>query len=294
MSQIKTSVIIVNFNCGALLTDCVRSILASSVPVEVFVSDNGSVDSSIQQLQQEIDDDRLQVIMNEKKLCVAKASNIPLPATTGDFLLFLNPDCLIQADTIAAMQDAVEKHPDAGMAGCLLRNTDGSEQAGCRRRVPTPVRTLVRILYLDRPFPFLREKGMLLYKEALPDAPQTVEAISGAFMLVRRTAVEDVGLMDEAYFLHCEDLDWCMRFRMKGWKVLFVPAVEAMHIKGACGINRPIRVEWHKHCGMVRFYRKFFRHQYPALLMWLVICAVWTRFFAIASFTGTRKLARRY
>jgi len=294
MSQIKTSVIIVNFNCGALLTDCVRSILASSVPVEVFVSDNGSVDSSIQQLQQEIDDDRLQVIMNEKNLGFAKASNIPLPATTGDFLLFLNPDCLIQADTIAAMQDAVEKHPDAGMAGCLLRNTDGSEQAGCRRRVPTPVRTLVRILYLDRPFPFLREKGMLLYKEALPDAPQTVEAISGAFMLVRRTAVEDVGLMDEAYFLHCEDLDWCMRFRMKGWKVLFVPAVEAMHIKGACGINRPIRVEWHKHCGMVRFYRKFFRHQYPALLMWLVICAVWTRFFAIASFTSTRKLARRY
>ena len=291
MGYRKTSVIIVNFNCGTLLTDCVRSVLASTVPVEVFVSDNDSVDNSIQHLQQEICDNRLRIIMNGKNLGFAKASNMLLPKGNGDFLLFLNPDCLIKPDTVERMVRVLESRPDVGMAGCLLRNTDGSEQAGCRRRVPTPARTLVRILYLDRPFPFLHEKGMLLYKEALPDEPQTVEAISGAFMLVRREALEDVGLMDENYFLHCEDLDWCMRFRMKGWKILFVPAVEAMHFKGACGINRPIRVEWHKHCGMVRFYRKFFRHQYPAPLMWLVICAVWGRFFAIASLIKVRKLA---
>jgi len=294
MSHSKVSVIIVNFNCGLLLTDCVRSVLASTVPVEVFVSDNGSVDDSIQYLQQEISDVRLQVTLNKNNLGFAKASNMLLPKGNGDFLLFLNPDCLIKSDTVERMVRVLENRPDVGMAGCLLRNTDGSEQAGCRRRVPTPARSLVRVLYLDRPFPFLREKGMLLYKEALPDAPQAVEAISGAFMLVKREALEDVGLMDENYFLHCEDLDWCMRFRMKDWKVLFVPDVEVTHIKGACGVNRPVCVEWHKHKGMVRFYCKFFRHQYPFLLMVLIIFSVWGRFFAIASFASIRKLARRH
>ena len=99
-----------------------------------------------------------------------------------------------------------------------------------------------------------------------------------------------MGLVDEIYSLHCEDLDWCMVFRMKGWKILFVPDAETIHAKGTCGINRPIRVEWHKHGGMVRFYRKFFRHQYSAPLMWLVICAVWIRFFAIASLMNVEKL----
>ena len=228
--------------------------------------------------------------MNKKNLGFARASNLVLPKANGDFLLFLNPDCRIHPDTIKSIQDAVMEYPDVGMAGCLIRNTDGSEQAGCRRRVPTPVRTLIRVLHLDRPLPFLREKGMLLHHEPLPDLPQSVEAISGAFMLVKREALEDVGLMDERYFLHCEDLDWCMRFRNKRGKILFVPDVEAIHVQGACGINRPIRVEWHKHGGMVRFYRKFFRHQYPFLLMLLVIFAVWIRFFAIASFINIRKL----
>jgi len=289
MGYRKTSVIIVNFNCGTLLTDCVRSVLASTVPVEVFVSDNGSVDNSIQHLQQEICDKRLHIIMNGKNLGFAKASNMLLSETNGDFLLFLNPDCQIHPDTIEGMQDAVAVHSDVGMAGCLVRNTDGSEQAGCRRRVPTPARTLIRILHLDRPFPFLREKGIAMYQEPLPDEPIHVEAISGAFMLVRRDSIEDVGPMDERYFLHCEDLDWCMRFRMKDWKILFVPAVEAMHAKGACGINRPIRVEWHKHCGMIRFYRKFFRHQYPLPLMVLVIAAVWMRFVVLSVVLTARR-----
>ena len=185
MEYRKTSVIIVNFNCGTLLTDCVRSVLASTVPVEVFVSDNGSVDGSIQLLQQEICDDRLHIIMNGKNLGFAKASNILLSTTTGDFLLFLNPDCQIYPDTIEGMHDEIGERPDVGMAGCLIRNTDGSEQAGCRRRVPTPARALIRILHLDRPFPFLCDNGISLYQHQLTHEPHHVAAISGAFMLVK-------------------------------------------------------------------------------------------------------------
>jgi len=130
---------------------------------------------------------------------------------------------------------------------------------------------------------------VLLHKHALPDSPIKVEAISGAFMLVKRQALVDDGPMDEGYFLHCEDLDWCMRFRQKGWQILFVPGVGIVHHQGTCSHATPVRVEWHKHKGMVRFYRKFFRHQYPLLLMWCVIATVWTRFFLLALWLSWRR-----
>jgi hypothetical protein len=116
----------------------------------------------------------------------------------------------------------------------------------------------------------------------LPDRPVEVEAISGAFMLVRRSALEKVGPLDEGYFLHCEDLDWCMRFKQAGYQILFVPDVVVSHVKGGCSVNRPVFVEWHKHKGMIRFYRKFFRQRYPGVLMGLVFAAVWARFLVKA------------
>ena len=117
-----------------------------------------------------------------------------------------------------------------------------------------------------------------LDKQPLPHAPIEVEAISGALMLVRREAINDVGPWDENYFLHCEDLDWCMRFKQKNWKIVFVPDAPVTHFQGTCSRARPFFVAWHKHKGMLRFYRKFFRHQYPRALMGLVTFAIWLRF----------------
>jgi len=293
MADPRVSVVIVNFNAGELLTECVRPVLSSNMPVEVFVSDNGSTDGSIHFLEDAIQDERLHIICNGKNLGFAKANNRVLAGTKGTHLLFLNPDCLIQADTLEHLIAKMDSRHDVGMAGCLICNPDGSEQAGCRRRVPTPWRTLVRLFFLDKLFPnHPKFQNISLSLTPLPDKPIEVEAISGAFMLVRRTAMEDVGLMDEAYFLHCEDLDWCMRFRQKGWKILFVPDVAITHAKGTCSHARPVRVEWHKHKGMVRFYRKFFRHQYPLPLMWCVICAVWLRFVAVAIVSSFRGIVR--
>ena len=277
------SVVIVNFNGGPLLADCVRSVLASTSPVEVLVSDNGSVDNSLALLRERFGDDRrLRVVENGKNLGFAKANNVVLPMALGGYVLFLNPDCLVQPDTLGRMAAAMEARPDVGMAGCLLRNVDGSEQAGARRSVPTPWRAFVRASGLSRLFPNGHPmfKDFLLKRDDLPDKPTEMEAISGAFMFVRRAAMEAVGPLDDGYFMHCEDLDWCMRFRQGGWKILFVPDVEAVHIKGTCSSTYPIRVELYKHRGMIRFYKKFFRYQYPGLLMWLVIAAVWARFAA--------------
>ena len=109
-------------------------------------------------------------------------------------------------------------------------------------------------------------------------------------MLVKREVIRDVGLLDEGYFLHCEDLDWCMRFRQKGWTILFVPDARIYHALGACSRSRRVFVEWHKHKGMVRFYGKFFRHQYPGALMWLVTLGVWLRFGLAAGYLTVRRL----
>ena len=112
-------------------------------------------------------------------------------------------------------------------------------------------------------------------------------------MLITREAAHDFGLMDEGYFLHCEDLDLCMRACQHGWQILFVPDAPVVHHKGGCSRERPVFVEWHKHRGMVRFYQKHFRHQYPGALMMLVVIGVWLRFAAVAArLQGQRLWAR--
>ncbi len=277
--------VIVNFNGGPLLAEAVRSVLASSVAVDILVADNGSTDGSLELLRRLVGSDaRLRIIENRRNLGFARACNLLLAQARGDYLLVLNPDALIQPDTVEHMVKALQVHPEAGMAGCLIRNPDGSEQAGCRRLVPTPGRSLVRVLHLHRLFPHQPRFGdFVLTREPLPSGPVPVEAISGAFMLVRRKVIERVGAFDDAYFMHCEDLDWCMRVRQAGWHILFVPEVEIVHYKGTCSQGRPVRVLWHMHKGMMRFYRKFFRHQYPLPLLALVAVAVWTRFGLLAA-----------
>jgi hypothetical protein len=116
-----------------------------------------------------------------------------------------------------------------------------------------------------------------------------VDAISGAFMLVRRRALATVGPLDEGYFLHCEDLDWCERFRRAGYVVLFVPDVTVVHHKGTSSRGRPMRVLWHMHRGMVRYYGKFLRDSYPRPLSWLVVAGVWLRFAALAAVALVRQ-----
>jgi len=290
------AVIIVNFNGDELLTQCVCAVLASTVSVVVYIIDNASQDNSLALLQQAVaQDNRVQIIKNTHNLGFARAANLALPYITEDYLLFLNPDCLIRPDTLARFIKIMNNYPQAGMAGCLVRNLDGSEQVGCRRSVPTPWRAVIRILHLDKLFPlYPRFNSFVLTSQPLPAKPTTIEGISGACMLVRRQALTTVGPMDENYFLHCEDLDWFMRFREKHWDILFIPEIEVVHVKGFCSHQQPIRVLWYKHSGMIRFYRKFFRHQYPLWLWWCVILTVWIRFtlLAIVTWVSHKKLIK--
>lgn len=283
------STIIVNYNAGPLLRKCVDSLLACPLDIEIIVVDNASSDGSLDGLQ---DLSQVCVIRNPANMGFAAACNIGVQASSAPFLLFLNPDCFFQPDAIAPLLAGLQSGDRVGMVGGLLVNEDGTEQGGGRRAVPTPWRSVVRVFGLQR---FANRWPKLFYdfhlhKQPLPDGPIEVEAISGACMLVKREVMEDVGLWDEGYFLHCEDLDWCMRFRQKGWKILFVPDARISHALGACSQSRRVFVEWHKHKGMLRFYRKFFRHQYPGVLMGLVVAGVWLRFGLAAVYLTARRV----
>jgi GT2 family glycosyltransferase len=277
------SAVIVNYNGGTLLGRCVQSVLNSArTSIErVIISDNASTDGSLQILREEVHDDRVQIIENGDNIGFAAANNRALPSATGDYFLFVNPDCVLDTATVARMIEVMQQNPQAGMAGCLLCNPDGSEQRGGRRRLPTPSTALERVVKWNRLFP-ARQSGFDLAGTPLPAAPVEVEAISGAFMFVRKTALDAVGAMDEGYFLHCEDLDWCMRFKLAGWKILFVPDVRVTHAQGSSSRNTPVAVEYHKHRGMLRYFRKFHRSRYPLALFCLVTLAVWLRFAAKA------------
>ncbi|MGR9074269.1 MAG: glycosyltransferase family 2 protein [Gammaproteobacteria bacterium] len=291
------SVVIVNYNAGDQLLHCVRSAFESEGCDEVIVVDNDSRDNSLDLLLTAYSEGAvLRVLRNAANFGFAKACNQGTQIARGRYLLYLNPDAVLERDSIAILRGVMEKDREAGMAGGLIMNADGSEQAGCRRTIPTPWRSFVRAFGLYR-LKFIKPdllSDFICHLEPLPERNVEVEAISGACMMVSRDAIAAVGPLDEEYFLHCEDLDWCMRMRQKRWKVLFVPAAKLKHSKGGCSGRRPLFVEWQKHKGMIRFYNKFFRRDYPGVLMGLVFMGVGVRFIAVASSIVFNRLIFRF
>lgn len=280
----RVSVVIVNYNAGELLPRCVAAVFDAGQDLEVIVVDNASTDNSLELLVATFPEQKsLHIKPNRSNLGFARASNIGTETASGKYLLYLNPDTRVEPNSIALLVDALDNNEDSGMVGGLIMNPDGSEQRGCRRSIPTPWRAFVGTFIFfnfNKLAPGLFS-DFIAHQGPLPDRPAEVEAISGACMMLRREAIATVGLLDEEYFLHCEDLDWCMRFRQKGWKILFVPDARLTHFQGTCSHSKPVFVEWQKHKGMVRFYRKFFRRRYPALMMGLIIVGVWARFSMI-------------
>lgn len=281
-------VVIVNYNAGGYLVSSVLSSLAGGAS-RVIVVDNASRDNSLDALMP-LQGENLHIVRNSSNLGFSAACNIGARCASAPYVLFLNPDCVLAAGALGGMIQALASYPRSGMAGGFLCNPDGTEQPGGRRVFPTPKRAFLRAFGLSRLSRFLPASfsDFLLHEQPLPCEPVVVEAISGACMLVRREAIQEVGLWDEGYFLHCEDLDWCMRFRQAGWDVLYVPSARVSHQFGVCSRNRPYFVEWHKHRGMLRFYRKFFHHQYPGVLWVSVVIGVWLRFTLVVARRAAR------
>lgn len=287
-----TSVVIVNFNAGDFLVKAVESALAQEGVGEIFVVDNKSSDDSMALLRRHIQTPIVEVIELDANYGFAYACNVGAERATGATLLFLNPDCEMKPDSLAQMRVALAQVPDSGMVGPLLVNPDGSEQRGCRRDIPSPWQIFCVALLFHKIMPnHPRFQGFNHNARPLPVKYSIVQAISGACMLVTRAAMDKVGALDERFFLHFEDLDWCRRFDMAGFKILFTPHAIVEHTRGVCGRQHPIRVEYHKHKSLITFLRKHFTEYYPSSFMAAVYLVVAMRFVAITITTvlGLRK-----
>ena len=226
------SVIIVNYNVRDFLHQSLLSIQKAlkGIHSEIFVIDNASDDGSVEMVGRRFP--RIQLIANAANLGFAKANNIALKKARGKFILLINPDTIVQEDTIRVMVEFLISHPEAGLAGCKILNPDGSFQPACRRSFPTPWVAFTKIFGLSRLFPNIKLFGK--YNLTYLDTGETypVDAVSGSFMMVRKETLEQVGGLDESYFMYGEDLDWCYRIRQAGWRIFYVHSTQIIHYKG--------------------------------------------------------------
>ncbi|MCK7594593.1 glycosyltransferase [Pseudomarimonas salicorniae] len=243
------SAVVVLHNSAATLAACLRAALAQPALVELMVVDNGSIDNWRGELPE---DDRLRVLSNAGNPGFATACNQGAAASAGDVLLFLNPDCLLEPDSLGALLDVAAEQPGDGLLGAQLLEADGRPQPASRRLAPTPPRVLAGRIDLDQPEWQAAGRGPAPRFEPL-------EAISGALMLIPRCLFESVGGFDAGYRLHFEDLDLCRRVRDSGAWVGIAPRVRVRHLKGTSSRRRPFWVEWQKHRGLWRYYSKFDR-----------------------------------
>jgi len=274
-------VIIVNYNAGDALTRCVQSVLAQQEPVRITIVDNASGDNSIASLRSNVGtQENLVIVSNGENLGFARAINLAAHQLdrAGPYLLILNPDCEMLTGSLAALGHALDSDPGAALAGPVVVNREDQPLRGTLRRFPDPWRaflTFSGLWRLGRWLPSFRGVEMV---DSLSTETVQAEAVSGACMLLRQSEFHQMGGMDGAYGLHCEDLDLMYRLRQLGHYCLLVPSARVYHAQGVSSGSRPLWVHWQKHRGMQRFFLKFQADQTFFLLRWLVISGIWLRF----------------
>jgi N-acetylglucosaminyl-diphospho-decaprenol L-rhamnosyltransferase len=267
-------VVIVNSTGGRdLLRECLRSLERHpprSAEMTVWVVDNASTDGSVEMVRAEFPWVRVEPLSWNAGFCVA--NNVVLRRASADYVLVLNPDTEVSERALDHMLGVMEEHPDVGMSGCRLVMRDGTFDHAAKRSFPTPLGALAYFLRIGR---WDRAPRWLAQYRA-PELGELdagpVDSLNGAFMLVRREALEQVGPLDDGYWLYMDDLDWCYRFHRAGWRVWYDGSVSVLHVKGGTtvherrsGRHRGLRHNVAFHRSMGRFYRKFYSGRNPLL-----------------------------
>ena len=271
------SIIIVSYNVKEYLQECITSIrkALAGIAAEIFVVDNASDDGSAALIKERFPG--VQLIANTENLGFARANNLALTRAQGRFIVLINPDTVTQEDTFSTLLRFMDENPDAGMVGCKVLNPDGTLQHACRRSYPTPWVALTRLTGLSFLFPKSRLFGRYNLTYLPEDKISSVEAISGSFMMLRRRAFEQIGLLDEDFFLYGEDLDWCYRTIQSGWKIYYVPTTKIIHFKGESSKQSRFDTLRVFYQSMALFVKKHFRKRYFFITYYFLLVAIWVR-----------------
>jgi GT2 family glycosyltransferase len=233
------SVVIVSYNTRELTLRCLGDLCADlgGLSAEVFVVDNGSADGSVPAVRGAFPS--VTVIDVGRNVGFGAANNMALRQATGEYALLLNTDAFVQPGAVAALVSYLGGHPRTAVVGPRLLNADGSLQRSCYK-FPGPARALCENTLLTAALPNHPQLGD--YRAWNHDAEREVGFVIGACMLVRRSAIEQVGLLDEQFFMYSEETDWCRRFRDAGWATAFTPAATVVHLNGSSGKQQADRV----------------------------------------------------
>jgi len=256
-SVARWAAVVVSFESGSLLLDCVRSLLAdgsAGVP-ELVVVDNGSADGSVAALLAAIPD--VTVVDPGRNLGYAGAANRGIAATTAPVVAVSNADLVVAPGTAAAMLARLDAEPDLAAVGPALFNPDGSQYPSARAHASTV--DAVGHAVLGRLFPRNRFTRRYRQLDAQWDRPRDVDWVSGAIMFLRRSALDSIGGWDERYFMYMEDFDLCWRLRRLGWRVAYEPGGRVTHVQGASTKKRPYRMIVEHHRSAYRFLARRWR-----------------------------------
>jgi len=288
------SIIIVSFNTRKLLKDCLDSIKIAThnlsagrqvIKLEIFVVDNNSSDNTAVMIKK--DYPQVKLIANKKNLGFSKANNLALRKAKGKYVLILNPDTRLIPNSLKEMIHFMDKHQDVAVSTCRVELADGSLDRDCRRHFPTPWRAFCYFSKLSEIF-----RGSKIfdqyYMSYLPDdIEHEIDSCVGAFMMIRKSAIKKVGYFDEDFFFYGEDLDWCWRFKEKGYNIFYTPITKIIHYKGAASgmkqtskhltvatyesKKKALKESTH---AMELFYKKHYLDKYPFFIDWIVLASL--------------------
>ncbi len=281
----KITIVILSYNTEGLLRDCLNSIEKSkgANSFSIVVVDNGSTDGSKDMVKKEFL--KVEWVGNKNNLGFSAGNNVALNKVKSEYALLLNPDTLVEKESISRVYEYMVRHPEVGAATCKVELSDNKLDYSCHRGFPTPWNAFTYFTGLAKLFP--KSKTLSGYTQTYKnmDTTHEIDALTGAFALIRTEAGKEVGWLDEDYFWNGEDIDFCFKLKEKGWKIVYIPDVKIMHFKGSSSglkksaITKPPKSVRKKAAqsstqAMHLFYKKNLSSEYPKIVDWLVSAGI--------------------
>lgn len=267
----ELSIIIVNFETFELTKQTINSVIDKNheFSFEIIVVDNCSRDNSYDQLnstfKKEVDNKIIKFIANPRNDGFAVANNIGIKLAKGEFVLLLNSDTVVKNQAIENTLNYIKNNSDVGAIGCKVVLSDGTLDKACRRSFPEPKNSFYRLFGLARLFPNKKKFNEYNLNYLDENGIYEIDSLMGAFMLVRKVAIDQVGLLDENFFMYGEDIDWCYRIKRAGWKIIYHGKSEIIHYKGASSKRKKSKLIYEFYRAMYLFYNKHYRKKYSLL-----------------------------
>ena len=280
----KLSVVIVNYNVEYFLEQCLYSVRRAmqGIEGEVFVVDNNSVDGSLKMLAQKFPE--VKVIANKDNVGFAKANNQAIRISTGEYVLLLNPDTVVEDDTFSKCIDFMDSHPDAGGLGVKMVDGKGQFLPESKRGLPTAKTAFYKMFGLTKLFPHSKRFARYYMGHLSNDEVNEVEILAGAYMLMRKETLDKVGLLDETFFMYGEDIDLSYRITQGGYKNYYFPETRIIHYKGESTKKTSVNYVFVFYRAMEIFAKKHFGNTWAKSFSFLINIAIYIKaFFALVS-----------